>query len=119
VRPTDDPDWQGGMEPDIGVVVVRMEVDRNAAQLVSRCIVTFSLHAVARRLQRHPDGSIEAVLYDFNLAAQAASGGLVAGAGYRVRTDGHGGGWRGRVINHTLADGSQRPVLAIRTWLDR
>jgi hypothetical protein len=118
LKPNDDPDWRG-VEQDVGVVVVRMSVDRHRAELATRCVATLSLHALARRFQRGQDGDVAAVLHDINLAASAASGELTPGAGYRVRTDDQGGGWRGRAINHGLADGTSRVVLSIRTWLDR
>ena len=58
-------------------------------------------------------------MHDINLVAVAVSGEpLAAGAGYRVRTDEDGGGWRGRVINQTGADSVTRNVLAVRTWMD-
>lgn len=118
MRPLDDPGWIG-FEHDVAVIRIELRVNRSTAQLASRCVAAFSLHAVARRLQRGLDGDIAAVLHDMQLVAQAARGALVVGAGYRVRTDDHGGGWRGRVIRQSGAgtDGTEQPVLAIRTWL--
>jgi hypothetical protein len=117
MRRKGDPNWTRIAE-DVALIKVRLDVDRNRAHLESRCIATLSQHALARRLQRHPDGSVEAVLYDVNLIAQAASGALVAGAGYRMRTDEQGGGWRGRVIRQHLENGSEQTVLAVRTWME-
>lgn len=59
----DDPDWQG-IEDDVAVVAVQSNIDRNTMQLDSRCVATLSLHAFARRLQRHQDGTIEALLHE-------------------------------------------------------
>jgi hypothetical protein len=119
LKPIGDRDWNGGFEQDVAVIHVEMSVNRNAAKLASKCVTTISLHAIARRFQRGADSDVAAVLHDINLAGAAAETELLLGAGYRVRTDGQGGGWRGRVINHTIEDGSQRAVLAIRTWMDR
>jgi hypothetical protein len=117
MRRAGDPNWVG-IEEDFAIIRVELLVNRSSAHLESHCIATFSLHAIARRLQRHPDGSVESLMHDINLVAQAVSGEpLVAGAGYKVTTDEDGGGWRGRVINQTGADSVLRPVLAIRTWL--
>jgi len=92
-------------------------INRSSAHLESRCLATLSLHAVARRLQRAQDGSTAALLHDVLLVARAAGGELTAGAGYRVRTDEDGGGWRGRAIRQIGPDHRQRNVLAVRTWL--
>jgi hypothetical protein len=117
MRRRGDPNWHG-IEEDLAIIRADLKINRGSAHLESRCVATLSLHAIARRLQRHPDGSIEAVLFDVNLIAQAAGGALVAGAGYRMRTDEQGGGWRGRVIRQRLESGSEQNVLAVRTWLD-
>jgi hypothetical protein len=59
------------------------------------------------------------LLRDIDLAAQAAAGELVAGAGYKITTDPEsGGGWRGRADTQRQPSGESYPVLAIRTWLD-
>jgi hypothetical protein len=116
-RRKDDPAWVG-IEEDLAVIRVELLVDRNRAHLESHSVATFSLHAIARRLQRAQDGSIEALMHDIALAIDAASGdALTAGAGYRIRTHADGGGWRGRVIHQTGADKVERNVLSIRTWL--
>jgi hypothetical protein len=116
MRRKDDFAWRG-IEDDIAAIAVQLDVNRNAVHIESRCLATLSLHAIGRRLQRGQDGSMEALLHDINLAVVAASGDLLAGAGYRVRTDAHGGGWRGRVIRQTGPDRVERLVLAVRTWL--
>jgi hypothetical protein len=116
LRRPNDPTWTG-VESDIAVVRVQLEVDRSTAFVTSRCIATFSLHSVARRLQRHPDGSTEALMHDIHPGAAAACGELVAGGGYKVTTHEDGGGWRGRAIRQTVPDGTQQTVLSIRTWL--
>ena len=119
MRRKDDPAWVG-IEEDLAVIRVELLVNRSSAHLESHCVATFSLHAIARRLQRAQDGSVEALLHDnINLVVEAASSELTAGAGYRVRTHDGGGGWRGRVIKQTGADHVTRPVLSIRTWLGR
>jgi hypothetical protein len=92
--------------PDAADNPLHFAVDRNRAHL-------------ARRLQPHPDGAIEALMYDINLIAGAACDELVVGAGYRVRTHEDDGGWRGRCIRQTGPDRVSRPVLAVRTWPDR
>jgi hypothetical protein len=116
MRRKDDPAWVG-IEEDLAVIRVELLVDRNRAHLESHCVATLSLHAIARRLQRAQDGSVEALLHDIALAAEGACGELTAGAGYRVTTHEDGGGWRGRVIKQTGADKVERNVLSIRTWL--
>lgn len=117
MRRAGDPNWTG-IEDDLAAVHVQLDVDRNRVHLESRCVATFSLHAIARRLERHPDGSLAALMFDINLAVVAASGELVPGAGYKLPTHEDGGGWRGRVIRQTGPDGETRPVLAVRTWID-
>lgn len=110
-------EWNGGDEPDIGVTEVMLTIDRHIVRVHARCLCTFSLHAVARRLQRGADGSLEALVRDIDLGAQAACGTLTPGAGYQIRTDEHhGGGWRGRCVRQRGADGVAS-VLSIRTWL--
>ena len=110
--------WNGDGEEDIGVIEVALLIDRNRLHLRTRCLCTISLHAIGRRLQRHPDGTDEALLHDIGLAGEAASGELVAGAGYKIATDPQtGSGWRGRVIRQRQPGGEAYPVLSIRTWL--
>jgi hypothetical protein len=91
MRRKDDPAWVG-IEEDLAVIRVELLVNRSSAHLESHCVATFSLHAIARRLQRAQDGSIEALLHDIDLVAEAASSELTAGEGYRVRTHDDGGG---------------------------
>lgn len=111
------PTWTGD-EPDLGVTEVVLSVGRNRARVQACCLVTFSLHAIARRLQRAADGSVESLLRDIDLAAQAASGELTAGAGYKVTTDAEGGGRRGRALMLRDPSGATQCVLSIRTWIE-
>jgi hypothetical protein len=110
-------DWDGS-EDDLGIQEMHLDVDRARVSLDGRCLATLSLHAIARRLQRHPDGSIESLLHDIGLIATAARGALVAGGGYKIRTEADGGGWRGRAIVQ-VDKGQRQTALAVRTWLDR
>jgi hypothetical protein len=112
-------DWEGA-EEDLGASEIILTVEGNRARIRGRCLVAFSLHGIARRLQRGADGSTEALLHDLHLATEAVSRGpLKIGAGYRITTDEDGGGWRGRVLSVTRANGLRAPVLSIRTWIER
>ena len=74
MRKKGDPAWVG-IEEDLAVIRVELLVNRSSAHLESHCVATFSQHAIARRLQRHPDGSIESLMHDnINLLAVAVSG---------------------------------------------
>ena len=108
--------WEA-TEADIAAVEIALLIDHSTLHLRSRCLATFSQHAIARRLQRHADGSVEALLHDIAVVADAAAGELVAGAGYRVRTHPDGGGWRGRAVLQTGPDRVTRTVIAVRTWM--
>jgi hypothetical protein len=110
-------DWEGA-EDDIGVTEIILTIDGNRARLIARCLACFSLHAIARRIQRHPDGSLEALMHDINLVAVAAAAEpLKVGAGYKAPTHEDGRGWRGRVASMTRADGVAVPLLSIQTWM--
>lgn len=109
VRRVDDP---LSSEDDIAANEIELIVDRAEVRLRARCVCTFSLHAVARYIQRTGTADEEALLRDMDLVAQVDRSRLVSGAGFKVATDADGGGWRGRAI---LQDGL--PVLAVRTWL--
>ena len=58
-----DADWDGE-EPDVAVTEISLSIDGNRFNLHSRILCTFSMHAVARRLQRAQDGSDAALLHD-------------------------------------------------------
>lgn len=62
LRHPDDPNWVG-MEDDVAVIRVELDVNRSRAHLESKCVAAISLHALARRLQRHPDGATEALMH--------------------------------------------------------
>ena len=47
--------WEA-TEADIAAVEIALLIDRSTLHLRSRCLATFSQHAIARRLQRHADG---------------------------------------------------------------
>jgi hypothetical protein len=116
LRPT-DPDWQGDGEPDVSISEFNVQVDGSRFRVRSRLCCTFSLHALARRYQRHPDCDDAAVLHDMELVARVDQARLTPG-GFKVVTDEHGGGWRGRVVRILDDDGDPMRVLSIRTWLD-
>ena len=109
VRRVDDP---LGSEDDIDVHEIELVADKGKVRLQSRCLCTFSLHAVARYWQRTGAVDEEALLRDMDLVAQIDRSQLVAGAGFRVATHAAGGGWRGRAV---LQDGLTVP--SVRTWL--
>jgi hypothetical protein len=113
-----DPSWQGDDELDLGISEFAVLVDGNRFRVRSRVCCAFSLHALARRYQRHPDCDDAAVLHDMDLVARVDQAQLTPG-GFKIVTDArHGGGWRGRVVRITDGDGEPVPVLSIRTWLD-
>jgi hypothetical protein len=107
-----------GDEPDIAVNELGLMIDGNRFQLRGRMICAFSMHAIARRLQRAQDGSDAGLLHDMNVAANIDHSTL-SGGGFKVVTHSDGGGWRGRVVRMKRNDGEPVPVLSIRTWLDR
>jgi hypothetical protein len=89
------------------------------ALMQTRCVACFSIHSIARYLQRHAeaDGEDSALLWAMALVAKADINALEPG-GWKVTTDQFGGGWRGRT---TLVETNGRPaarLLSIRTWLD-
>jgi hypothetical protein len=63
MRRKDDPNWVG-IEEDVALIKLQLDVDRNRAHLESRCVATLSLHAIARRIQRHQDGSTESLMHE-------------------------------------------------------
>ena len=107
--------WDGE-EPDVAVTEISLSIARNRFNLRSQILCTFSMHAVARRLQRAQDGSDAALLHDMNVAASIDHSTL-SGGGFKVVTDEEGGGWRGRVVRMSSNNGEPLPVLAIRTWM--
>ena len=108
-------DWDGE-EPDVAVTEISLSIDGNRFNLRSQILCTFSIHAVARRLQRAQDGSDAALLHDMNVAASIDHSTL-SGGGFKVVTDEEGGGWRGSVVRMSSNNGEPLPVLAIRTWM--
>jgi hypothetical protein len=96
--------------------VIRPSIAHNRFNLRSQILCTFSMHAVARRLQRAQDGSDAALLHDMNAAASIDHSTL-ADDGFKVMTDEQGGSWRGRVVQMSSNNGEPLPVLAIRTWI--
>ena len=110
-----DADWDGE-EPDVAVTEISLSIDGNRFNLGSRILCTFSMHAVARRLQRAQDGSDAALLQDMKVAASIDHSTL-SGSGFKVVTDEEGGGWRGSVVRMSSNNGEPMPVLSVRTWL--
>ena len=110
-----DADWDGE-EPDVAVTEISLSIDGNRFNLGSRILCTFSMHAVARRLQRAQDGSDAALLQDMKVAASIDHSTL-SGSGFKVVTDEEGGGWRGSVVQMSSNNGEPMPVLSVRTWL--
>jgi hypothetical protein len=113
------PDWENA-EEGLGASEITLTVESNRARIRGRSLVAFSLHSIARRLERGADDSIEALLHDLYLATEAVSRcPLRVGADYRITTGEDGRGWRGRVLSVTAANGLRTQVLSIRTWLER
>jgi hypothetical protein len=117
-RRPDDPNWIG-MEQDVAAIRIDLAVNGARVTLRSRCVTTFSLHAIARRYQRATDSDDAAVLMDMLTAARIDPATLPGAGGYKIRTHPDGGGWRGRTVRQQDPDGEVRRVIAIRTWLDR
>ena len=103
-------------EPDVALTEIRLSIARNQFNLRCQILCTFSMHAVARRLQRAQDGSDAALLYDMNVAASIDHSAL-SDDGIKVVTDEEGGCWRGRVVRMSSDNGESALVLAIRTWM--
>jgi hypothetical protein len=110
-----DRDWDGE-EPDISIAELTLTVDGNRLRSRSRMRCAFSLHALARRYQRGRDSDDAAILHDMELIARIDPGTLAPG-GYKVVTDEHGGGWRGRVVRVVSEDDEVHRALSVRTWL--
>lgn len=107
-----------GYDDDIAVNAFGILVDRSEVQLRSKTLCTFSLHSIARRLQRGRDGSDEALLYDLSLVANIDETKLDAPGGFKVRTDSEGGGWRGRSVMHSSNGAEPVRILSVRTWMN-
>jgi hypothetical protein len=103
-------------EPDIGIGEVALLIDGAHIRVQTRTVCAFSLHAVARRYQRNPDGDDAAMLFDMDVVARIDQAAL-SGGGFKVTTHQDGGGWRGRVVRVQDRDGERVPVLSIRTWM--
>ena len=108
-------DWDGE-EHDVTLTEISLSIARNRFNLRSQIRCTFSMHAVARRLQRAQDGSDAALLQDMKVAASIDHSTL-SGGGFKVVTDEEGGGWRGSVVRMSSNNGEPMPVLSVRTWL--
>jgi hypothetical protein len=116
MRRPDDPNWVG-MEEDLAAIKVEVLVNRSSVKIASKATATFSLHAIARRVQRGLDASDEALMHDFLVAAALDPDTLPGAGGYKVTTHPDGSGWRGRTVRQKGPDGVSRRVLSVRTWL--
>jgi hypothetical protein len=105
-----------GAEPGLSIVEMSVVFDKTGARKTSDVIALFSLHAIARRVQRGASAADADLLRDVALVALHPSDSLPAGGGVKIRTDETGGGWRGRIVNVATDTGTQRAV-AVRTWL--
>jgi hypothetical protein len=106
-------------EPAIGISEITMTANGNRLHAGARMRCTFSLHALARRYQRGLDCDDAALLLDMELVAQLDADACDVGTGYKITTDEHGGGWRGRTVRVRGDDGHEQRVLSVRTWLSR
>jgi hypothetical protein len=116
MRKPNDPNWLGH-EDDVAAIKIDMAISGASVHLLSYCVTTFSLHALARRYQRGADSSDEALLHDCLVATRIDPATLPGAGGHKITTDEHGGGWRGRTVRQIGPDGVERRVLAIRTWM--
>jgi hypothetical protein len=109
--------WQG-YEDDVGVNALGVLINGPDVQFRSKTLCNFSLHSIARRLQRGRDASDEALMFDMDLVAKIDQEKLDAPGGFKVRTDAEGGGWRGRTVMQSSSGAPPVRVLSIRTWLN-
>jgi len=115
MRRSSDPNWQD-VEDDVAVNAISLLVAGNEAKLHISTLCTFSLHALARRIQLGVDSDDAALLFDMDVVAKVDQARL-GGGGFKVITTQNGGGWRGRVVRRRTEDGELVPMLSIRTWL--
>ena len=69
MRRPGDPNWRGA-EDDVAVNAISLLVVGNDAKLHTSTLCTFSLHALARRIQRGVDSDDAALLFDMDVVAK-------------------------------------------------
>jgi hypothetical protein len=97
-----------------GVSICKFTFSMHQGRLRTRWtpLINVSLHALARRVERHHDRSHEALLRD---VAQLADTGDIAGD----RIDTPNGWWLGSVINAADEHGRTIRMRNVRTWISR
>ena len=111
----DDPEWHG-TEQAIAIVLTEFLAWKAKTKMRETPLALFSLHAIARRLQRAAALCTDAMLIsDMALVGEVDVASIGIGEGFIIHTAD--GGWRGRVVRHTRDDGEIQRLIAVRTWL--
>lgn len=103
-------------EPGVAVCGVSLIAHADGTHRINSILATFSLPALASRYQRGVGIDDPMIMLDLALAAVPPDH-LPPGGGIKIATDGHGGGWHGRVVMVRCDDGTDRRIIAARTWL--
>jgi hypothetical protein len=105
-------------EPGLAIGDARIVADKDGARTTGGTICVFSLHAIARRLQRGIGTSDADLIADMIPVAVHRFADLPEDAPVTIATDRYGGGWRGRITMATNPGGAHgRLIVAVRTWL--
>jgi hypothetical protein len=114
-----DPEWVGH-ERGAAVLELHLTAGKDGARSRNVLLVNFSLHSLARFIERSGRSADADLIRAMNVAADADLGTLGAGGGgVKIGTDTDGGGWRGRLMLIEDRDGVRHRSLGIRTWLER
>ncbi len=111
---------EGPKEITFGVELFTFTADKKRWTMIAECLATFSLHAIARRIERGRDTSYQAIIAD--LTTLVAAYDYIMAAPYPAMTfevpTADGGRWIGECVSADFVDGRpQRKVMAVRTYL--
>ncbi len=109
-----DPAWNG-MEPTIAIILNEFLAWKEKTKLRERPRALFSLHAIARRLQRDPRCDDAVLISDMALVAKIDVANIGHEEGFVIHT--REGGWRGRAVRNKTRDGEVQRLIAVRTWM--
>jgi hypothetical protein len=101
----------GQDEPSLVISTGVLDLHRGHANFTSTITAVFSLHGLARRLQRSRATTDQELLDDVALLAGHSADEVAEDAGFAIHTAG--GTWRGRCVMLQ----QRGRVLAVRTWL--
>jgi hypothetical protein len=107
-----DDRWGDEPEKEPGLSLVQFALFVRGGKLQQRWtpLCNISLHALARRVERHHERSSEVLTRDLAVLAEAGDD------GERVDTDG--GFWLGAMVNANSDGGRRLKIRSVRTWID-